>query len=148
MAQIYKVKKTAIIYWVDPINGQVIPVDSGVTQYKRAGEIVSGVMQSLSWHQPGTLANSPNVSAYFLKFAPNRYLREPDVQLIRNSESNFSEQANSAPDSPPVFSVAKTETPDNTAWLKLALAYAISLLILFLIVYLISRAWKKGQQAT
>jgi len=39
-----------------------------------------------------------------------------------------------------------TTTPAvKTNWLKLGLAWAFSLLVLFVLIYVISMAWKKGQ---
>jgi flagellar biogenesis protein FliO len=41
--------------------------------------------------------------------------------------------------------IQPTETPAKTNWFKVGLAWAISLLFIFIVIYVASRAWKKGQ---
>jgi hypothetical protein len=38
-----------------------------------------------------------------------------------------------------------TQTVQPTNYLKVGLAWAISLLFIFILIYVISKAWKKGQ---
>lgn len=44
--------------------------------------------------------------------------------------------------------VTTTEVAQKPSLLKTALAFTITLLFLFILIYVVSRAWKKGQQVT
>ena len=40
-----------------------------------------------------------------------------------------------------------TAVQQPTNWLKVGLAWAMSLLFIFILIYVISKAWKRGQTA-
>lgn len=45
-------------------------------------------------------------------------------------------------------SFSENATEESPSLLKTALAFAITLLFLFIVIYVMSRAWKKGQQVS